>query len=122
MNVNFNPQNKEMTVFSIPFCHLSHPGNKLFVARGSERKGAREVRLGGDGEAANGSPTAGAGPEAAGREERAVGKTEFQEGDKNRGFSYSGSIEKKDKRPGPPSLDPEGSSELATLKYWSLFW
>lgn len=36
---HFNPQNKEMSVFSIPFCNLSYPGNKLFMVKSFERKG-----------------------------------------------------------------------------------
>lgn len=41
---HFNLQNKEMSVFSIPFCHLSQPGNELFMVGSYERKGACEVR------------------------------------------------------------------------------
>lgn len=83
------PQNKEMSVFSIPFCHPSHPGNKLFMARGYERKGACEIcAVGWKG---------GSKWEARCLEQnrdcskdRAVKKTKFKDGHKKRGLNASG--------------------------------
>lgn len=40
---HFNLHDKEISVFSIPFCHFSHPGNKLFMARSYGTKRTCEV-------------------------------------------------------------------------------
>lgn len=75
-----------MSVFSIPFCHLSHhPGKQLFMTGGYERKGTR------GGEAANGRHAAWSRTQGCSKG-WAVEKTKFKEGHKTRGLNYSGSI------------------------------
>lgn len=105
---HFNPQDKEMSVFSIPFCHLPHPGDKLVMAKSDERKGTGST----PGRGKGGRKWELCSLEQEQRLRQGAGRwgeDKTQRRHESRGFNLSGSISKRDKGPAT-SLDPAKES------------